>query len=144
MRSSLLSLVLIAAGLAAALPALSQKKPAKTVWDGVYTADQATRGLDTYKNKCAGCHAADMNGGPGAPAISGPAFLFNWNNKTAAELFDYIHTMMPPGEAGSISDRRYVDLIAAILKTSEFPAGKADLPSDPAALQDILILREKP
>ena len=34
----------------------------KSVWDGVYTDAQATRGADTYKTSCVRCHLATLKG----------------------------------------------------------------------------------
>jgi S-disulfanyl-L-cysteine oxidoreductase SoxD len=125
-----------------AVPGQSQKK--KSTWDGVYSAAQADRGMETFKNQCAACHGESMQGGGGAPAAAGAEFLFSWNKKNLGELIEYLKGNMPPGQAGSLSDQRYTDIIAAILKTSEFPAGGADLPADAKALGEIQILREKP
>jgi mono/diheme cytochrome c family protein len=137
------SLILGAVGVALlAIPGLGQKK--KTTWDGVYTAAQADRGMETFKNQCAACHGEGMQGGGGAPAAAGAEFLFSWNKKNVGELLEYLKANMPPGQAGSLSDQRYTDIIAAILKTSEFPAGGAELPGDMKALGEIQILREKP
>ena len=37
----------------------------KTVWDKVYTAEQATKGKVEYDNHCAGCHVKDLSGRDG-------------------------------------------------------------------------------
>ena len=34
----------------------------KSVWSGVYTSEQATRGGDLYRSKCAECHGDDLEG----------------------------------------------------------------------------------
>jgi mono/diheme cytochrome c family protein len=122
----------------------SQGQGKRTVWDGVYTADQATRGMATFKSQCAGCHGESMSGGGGAPAAGGAEFVFSWNGKTTAELFDYIKANMPPGGQGSISDQKYADIISAMLKTSEFPDGKTELQPDAKALAEITITKDKP
>lgn len=126
----------------ATLPSPAQKK--RTVWDGVYTAAQAERGMSAFKNQCSMCHGESMQGGGGVPAAGGPEFVFSWNNKSTAELLDYLKTNMPPGQAGSLSEQRYTDVIAAILQVSEFPKGNAELPADAKALAEIQIVREKP
>ena len=46
----------------------------KTVWDGVFTAEQAARGQMIYATTCAACHGADL-GGVNHPALKGEAFL---------------------------------------------------------------------
>ena len=120
-----------------------QNKP-RSVTDGVYTAEQAKRGADTFAAKCAMCHGGDMQGGPEAPAMAGAEFLFSWGGKTAGALYDYIHINMPPGEQGSLSDQRYADILAAIFQKNEFPAGQAELSPDPKALADLVIPKDKP
>lgn len=134
--------IAVVIGLAAVFTASAQKK--RTVWDGVYTADQATRGMATFKAQCASCHGENMMGGGGAPAAAGPEFVFNWKDKSVGELFEYVRTNMPPGAAGSISDQKYADIAAAIFQATEFPAGQAELPADATALADIQIIKEKP
>lgn len=99
--------------------------------DGIYSAAQAERGLAVYTDHCEMCHAKTFIGTPGAPPLKGPAFLFNWDGMTMAALFDYVKTMMPPGEVGSLSDQDYIDALATILQANAFPAADgADLPTD--------------
>jgi len=118
--------------------------PARNAADGVYTAEQAKRGADTYTARCAMCHGAGMQGGPEAPALIGAEFLFGWGGKTAGALYNYIHATMPPSEEGTLSGQRTADLVAAIFQKNQFPAGQAELPADPKALADIAIPKDKP
>ena len=57
---------------------------AKTVWDSVYSANQAARGETAYTNTCARCHKASLGGADESPALTGSAFLANWNGKPFA------------------------------------------------------------
>ena len=43
---------------------------AGSVWDGVFTDEQATRGEITYEQECATCHLADLLGDGIAPALN--------------------------------------------------------------------------
>jgi mono/diheme cytochrome c family protein len=126
------------------LAALAAAAGAQNVWTGVYSAEQAKRGLETYKQQCAMCHGETMSGGGGVPAVAGPEFLFGWNGKSAGELFDYMKAMMPPADPGSLSDQKYVDVMAAMFQTDSFPEGQAELSSDAKVLKEISITREKP
>jgi mono/diheme cytochrome c family protein len=140
MRNSFLTL---AAGLfVAALCSVHAQD--KTAWDGVYTAAQAERGAKHFADSCAPCHGADMAGGPGIPGLTGIEFMFKYNNKPVAELFDYMKTNMPPGQAGSLTDPQFVEVIAVVLKGNGFPEGSTDLPPDPQALKQVTITRAKP
>ena len=134
-------MLVLAFGLGA-LPGNGQKKPSKSVYDGVYTAEQAKRGTTSFNSTCAMCHGESMQGGGGAPAAAGPEFIFSWGGKNAGELFTYLKANMPPGGGGTLSDQRYADIMAAIFKTNEFPEGKTELTADNAA--DVEISKEKP
>src|SRR5690349_6724690 len=94
---------------------VAHAQAARTVWDGVYTAAQAQRGAKVYADQCSTCHGAEMKGGPGIPGLVGPEFQFSWNKKPVGAIFDYAKMNMPPGQAGSLSDQQYADILAAIL-----------------------------
>lgn len=52
---------------------------------------------------------------------------------------------MPPGQAGSLSGQQYADIVAALFKTSQFPASETtELPATKAELDAITILGAKP
>ncbi len=44
-----------------------------SVWDGIYTEAQATRGQTEYASHCAACHGANLSGTGEAPSLSGGA-----------------------------------------------------------------------
>jgi len=123
----------------------AQEKPARTVWDGVYTEAQAQRGTKLYSDNCSACHGAEMKGGPGAPGLAGPEFQFSWDKKSVGQLFDYAKMFMPPGQQGSLSDAQYTEIVAALLKGNGLPASEtAELPGAKADLDAITILGSKP
>jgi hypothetical protein len=79
------------------------------------------------------------------PSAVGPEFMFNWNGKPVSELFVYLKTTMPPTAPGSLSDRQYADAMAALFKHNGFPASAtAEIPTDPEALADVVIVSTKP
>jgi len=92
-----------------------------------FTAAQVQRGEKAYGEACALCHGADMAGGPGIPSLTGPDFAFGWKDKPTAELFDYVHKNMPPGQAGSLDEQQYLDIVAAILAKNGVTAGQEEL-----------------
>jgi len=124
--------------------AVAEDAASRTVWEGVYAAEQAEAGLSVYATQCQQCHAETMRGGPGAPGLVGPGFQFGWDEKTVGELFAFIKENMPAGAAGSLTDQQYIDVTAAILQENGFPAGEAALQPESEALDQILITREKP
>jgi mono/diheme cytochrome c family protein len=132
MASLGLSLVLSARGQDAATPAA-------TVWDKVYTSEQATRGKDAYMAECSACHSEDLGGSGYAPALKGNDFVFAWNDKTVGDFFERIRRLMPPDNPGSLPPDRYRDIIAFVLHENQYPEGDHELSSDVAALRQIRI-----
>ena len=106
----------------------------RTVWDGVYTDDQAKRGEGFYGKECASCHGGELTGGESAPPLAGDSFFANWNGLTLGDLFDRIRTTMPLNAPSSLGRERYADILAFVLKSNGYPAGQRDLDrrSDPA------------
>ena len=101
------------------------KPSGKTVWDGVYTADQATRGKLQYQTSCSVCHSPDLSGGEGRP-LRGDVFMRDWIDKDLRDLFDRSKTM-PLGAPGSLADDVYLEILTYLLQTNAFPAGTAEL-----------------
>jgi len=110
----------------------------RSVWDGVYTREQANRGQDTYQEACLQCHGESLDGGEAAP-LAGEEFLRKWNGKTAGDLFAVIRKSMPEDNPGSLSSPEYADVLAYILSVNDFPAGQKELDRDVTALNEILI-----
>ena len=112
---------------------------AQTVWDRVFTPDQATRGSATYLDECSRCHSETLAGGDFGPPVVGTAFWDEWKEKTAADLFDLIRTTMPQDSPGRLSASQIADVLAFLMKSNGFPAGETPLSSDAAALALIRI-----
>ena len=85
----------------------------KTVWDGVFTEEQAKRGADVYAEKCAMCHGDSLGGVESAPALTGPAFYANWEGETLNALFERIRMSMPQDNPGSLSRTQNAEIIAS-------------------------------
>ena len=144
-----LLLGMTAAGLmlGASVLALKAQAPAqgsaKTVWSGVFTADQATQGKALFETKCAICHGAELNGGEMAPAWAGAGFVANWQGTSLGDLFTRIHTTMPANDPGSMNNAEVALVLSYILSFNQFPAGSTPLPADEAALGQIGITDKK-
>ncbi len=120
----------------AATTALGQEAAPRTSQDGVYTVEQAERGMQAYKQSCAECHALDWYRGD---------VMRSWDGAPLFNLYDVIFTKMPQNNPGSLKRREYVDLLAYILSLNEMPVGSDELPTEPSALKEILIKwRNKP
>ena len=105
-----LRIVALATLLAVAGLSVAQDDPAAP-----FTQAQADRGAATFAASCASCHGAELEGMAHFPALAGPSFQTEWAGKTVAELHTYIHTNMPLGQGGSLSDQEYLDLVAFLL-----------------------------
>jgi S-disulfanyl-L-cysteine oxidoreductase SoxD len=126
--------------------AAAQEAPIRrSVWDGVYTEDQARRGETQYGRNCQSCHGADLSGNPvdEVPALAWDGFLAQWNDRTTKDLFDTLKRSMPRDSPGSLNTRAYVDLVAYLLQANKFPSGAKDLSLNPDALGQIVIERSK-
>ena len=108
----------------------SAAAPPRSTQSGVYTAEQAERGQDTYMMLCTGCHTAATH--------TGVAFQ-HWDGHSLAELFGYMSTKMPKNEPGSLAPEQYVDVLAYLLKLNQMPVGRTELPTDTTVLGTIRI-----
>jgi S-disulfanyl-L-cysteine oxidoreductase SoxD len=116
--------------------ALYAQQPA-SVWDGVYTQEQAGRGKSLYAKECASCHGATLDGSGQVPPLAGADFKGNWNGQSADDLFEKMQTSMPADQPGRLSREQNADILAFLLSSNAFPAGQKELPSEAAALQKI-------
>jgi len=137
--------VALAAGSPGREPAQETAKAAgKTVWDGVYTAEQADRGKALYAQWCAGCHSADLRGDGTSPSLVEEGFAFQWNDTSVGELFEQIRKLMPSDRPNSLPPQSYRDIVAFIFQSNTYPAGASELPEDLAALNLIRITAKRP
>ena len=102
----------------------------RTVNDGVYTDQQATRGRTAYREQCAACHAADLFGGEMAPGLKGSGFIGGWSGATLWEFADFTNATMPQDAPGRLTARQLNDVIAFILQSNDYPAGADELAID--------------
>jgi len=116
--------------------------PRKTVWDGVYTADQAARGQALYKTHCGYCHRDDLIGGgseAGAPALKGPIFTIRWRDQPLADMFVTIGTTMPQNKPDTLMPQVVIDIVSFLLKSNNMPPGATELPADLEALKSVFM-----
>ncbi len=106
----------------------------RTVADGLYTSEQATRGRALFTASCAACHGAALSGGL-APPLAGEAFLRVWSKQPLSDLVNKIQVTMPEGKAGQLTRAQAADLVAYLLQVGKFPAGQAELSADDSALK---------
>ena len=138
------ALALVSCMLEFAVGAAQQEGAADSVWDGVFTEEQATRGEAVYLQECANCHGPGLEGADMTPPLAGGAFTANWNDLSVGDLFERIRVTMPLDRPGRLSRQQNADVIAFVLKANSWPAGAMDLSRDLAVLKQIRIQATRP
>jgi hypothetical protein len=122
------------------LPSAAQQPPTPpaprvTIWDGVYTAAQATRGERTAYLNCFSCHApADW---------TTSRFLDPSSDQKLGDLFQTISRSMPMDSPGKLSPEEYADVVAYMLRLQGAPAGESELPAVLRELDRIWVARPR-
>jgi mono/diheme cytochrome c family protein len=109
--------------------------PARTVNDGVYSGDQASRGQALFTSLCTTCHDTER--------FTGAEFVSAWSGKPLVELFNAVQTM-PEDNPGSLSGQQYADVMAYFLQLNKFPTGADELKGEADALAGIQFEAAKP
>jgi S-disulfanyl-L-cysteine oxidoreductase SoxD len=111
----------------------------RTIWDGVFSDDQALRGQRAYTQSCARCHADDLLGTSNAPALVGQPFFSRFDRSTADDVVQTIRRTMPQEAPNSLAAEAYVDVVSYLFKANGSPAGAAELTTDRAMLQQVFV-----
>ena len=135
--------VFVLAGIVLAAGSQAQSA-SKSVWDGVFSPEQAARGEAQYIARCAACHGATLGGTGEAPGLNGGEFVSHYDQLTIADLFDRVRTTMPQNDPGSMTRDEYADIVAFLLKSNGFPAGTAALDRRSEVMATIAIVAQKP
>ncbi len=142
MRAQVVVGVGVAVALLSAAPGAREplaERQERTVWDGIYTEEQAERGAVLYEEWCASCHASDLSGGDVAPGLVGGEFVWNWSGLTVGQLFERLRISMPQEDPASVTRSQKADILAFMLRVNEFPAGERELPNRAAMLEQFLL-----
>lgn len=134
---------------AASAAASAGAQPTASIWDGVFTVEQARRGQTAYTGPCDRCHGYKLDGASDdpdmlpAPPAAGPKFLRAWEGRSLAALFEYTQQTMPANNPGFLTKQELVDVIAYMLLVSGAPAGDTELGAAPHDLGRIVIERRR-
>jgi hypothetical protein len=139
MKTGVALLVLTGIWIVAAGQAAGRAEQAKSVWDGVFTAEQADRGAAAYKESCSECHGGDLMGDGFAPALTGADFQSNWNDLSLGDFFERIRISMPPSGPTSVPPAAKADIVAHILNQNKYPAGQTEIEPKTEVLKQIKI-----
>jgi mono/diheme cytochrome c family protein len=115
---------------------------ATTVAQGVYTAEQATRGATLYAEQCGFCHGDSLEGSGAMPPLAGPDFTRNWAGKTVGDLFEKTYGTMPATAPGSLTEQQIADVLAYMLQVAEYPAGTTELAPNAEPLKQIAFVAQ--
>src|SRR3984893_5314784 len=118
--------------------------PTKSIWDGIYTEEQATRGKGLYSQECASCHGGELTGGEMAPPLAGGEFMAGWDGLTVGDLFERVRISMPQNAPGSLSGQQNADILAFVFSSNKFPAGETEMPREAGILKTIKFEVKKP
>jgi quinoprotein glucose dehydrogenase len=144
-RSALI-LILVAAASSIVLDGSqsSTGRTARSIWDGVFTKAQAERGRLSYREHCATCHGADLQGAE-YKALQGNRFWTDYQEAPLDYLLGQISRNMPHSEDGSLKGTlgasTYADIVAFMLDANGFPAGATELTE--ASSAGVAIIRKE-
>ncbi len=106
---------------------------AATIWEGVYTTEQAGRGQQVALTYCFECHSANEWRGPG--------FFRLWEGRRLGDLYERICRTMPQNDPGRLIAEECADIVAYMLRLQDVPTGdgQRELPSDLEVLDAIFL-----
>jgi S-disulfanyl-L-cysteine oxidoreductase SoxD len=129
---------------ALALHSIVRAQTTKSVWDGVYSNDQAQRGSPLYAQYCSSCHGPELAGGEMAPPLATGDFVSGWDGLTVGDLFERIRISMPQNAPGSLSGQQNADILSFVFAANKFPAGETEMPKEAGILKTIKFEVKKP
>ncbi len=104
------------------LLAAAQEEETRSVQSGVYTEEQAERGLKVFEGTCLACHQPEEFGDG--------AYIDSWSGQTAHDLIEHIRETMPQDSPGSLKRAEYVDVAAYLFRLNGLPAGDSEMDVD--------------
>jgi mono/diheme cytochrome c family protein len=114
----------------------------KTIWDGVYTDEQAARGRELYASTCATCHKEDLSGERG-PNLAGDGFFNRFEADHLFRIYNSILTRMPADNRGTLRPDQAADLVAFLMNFNKVPSGAQPLAASADTLATIRVTRDK-
>jgi mono/diheme cytochrome c family protein len=106
----------------------------RSIRDGVFSAAQVERGRESFLWQCMDCHEMEEFTGVGAYLEK-----METEGKTLWEVFEYIWAEMPEDSPARLAPEEYADILAYILSVYGLSTGEADMPTNRAVLEPILI-----
>ena len=106
---------LVSGWLLVTVRAADDPAPLRSVWSGVFPAEQAARGKAQFAVLCQHCHSPMLTGSQAGPPLRGPGFWKKWEGDTVWALFVKIRDYMPEDTIESVTDEEKLDVLTHIL-----------------------------
>lgn len=139
-----LAILLVSVAVSVTMSNQAGAQESLTVWDGVYTEEQAVRGEQVYQDECAFCHLDDLQGDSFATPLIDDAFTVRWNGSNLGDLMIVIQVTMPADRPATLSNEAVADVIAFLLQMNDYPVGNDELQSDPDGLKSVIFTELAP
>jgi mono/diheme cytochrome c family protein len=120
----------VCASALALLAGCAEREPTSTL-DGIFTAEQASRGEGLFNTHCVRCHSIQE--------FSGPAYQTIWVGVPLSALYLRIANTMPLDQPGSLGTTEATAITAHILQANNMPPGNEQLGGDVEWLTGIAI-----
>jgi len=105
--------------------------PPTSTLDGIFTADQASRGEGLFNTHCVRCHSIRE--------FTGEAYATTWQDGPLSALYVRIANTMPLDQPGSLGTTEATAITAHILAKNGMPAGSESLGGDVARMNGITL-----
>lgn len=139
-----LAILLVSVAVSVTILNQAGAQESSTVWDGVYTEEQAVRGEQVYQDECTFCHLDDLQGDSFATPLIDDAFTVRWNGSNLGDLMIVIQVTMPADRPATLSNEAVADVIAFLLQMNDYPVGNDELQSDPDGLKSVIFTELAP
>src|ERR1700682_890833 len=103
-----------------------------------YSDDQAKRGKADYNQNCSKCHMENLKGAGSAPALVGYGLKHDYY--CVDDLFRKVSLTRPGDNVHGLSPETYINIVAYLLQSNGWPAGKQDLKNDENTMKTMLLV----
>ncbi len=92
---------------------------ATSVQSGVYSQEQAERGLQLFSEACMVCHQPEE--------FADGGYMDGWSGMNVNDLVEFIRSTMPEDNPGRLKRKEYIDIVAFLFQQNGLPAGETEM-----------------